>query len=400
MAIISPFSFADLRSPRPRAEVKASIYRDLVDQGFSAEQSWEDGTVPSALIETEAGAIANFELARREELYSGNNEWASGDALTEHSRQVYGNERRSGRRAILRLRLTDGGAGPFTFDPASVSWSVGKGGLLFDGIPDPLLAAGAPTSVTVPLNGSAYLYVQAAEEGIAYNVGTGRVDTPARGILPGVSGTNPSDALTAPGARPGADPEGDASLKPRNRAQWFTLGTGSPRPAYEKWVRDADVSITRVETFRNVDLLDPGTVTILIAGDAGGLPPTVVLAAQNAVSAGQVGGARIPETARAVVSSAVNWPILISGIVYVPGEYNSASFRSQVAENVRALERAYRIGAKISSARLKEAVCFVAGLDPDIIVTVSEDFAPGRDVVQPYWGVAQFNLTGLQFVSV
>ena len=400
MAIISPYTFADLQTPRDRATVKLSLYQDMMDQGFASVQSWEDGTVPSALIETEAGAIANFELARREELHSGLNEWATGDALTEHSRQVYGNERRDGKRTIMRLLLTDGGAGPFTFDPSSTSFSVGKGGLLYDGIPNPTLAPGVSSQLTLPLNGSVHVYVSAAKEGIAYNVAVGRVDTFARGVLPGVSVSNPSDALTAPGTVPGADPEGDGSLKPRNRAQWGTLGTGSPRPAYEKWARDSDVAITRVETFRNIDLLDPGTVTVLIAGDAGALPPAVVLTAQNAIAAGQIGGVRIPETARCVVSSAVNVTIPVTGTVYVPGEYNTTAFQTKVFANVRTLEKGYRIGAKISAARLKEAVCFIAGLDPNVIVTVSEDFAPAKDVQQIYYTVAQFDLSGLLFVSV
>lgn len=398
MAVISPYTFADLRTPKSRATNKLAIYQDMVDQGFASVQSWEDGTVPSALIETEAGAITNYQQATQVVLDSGFNEWAQGEALTEHSRQIYANERRAGKRTILRLLLTDGGAGPFTFDPASTSFSVGKGGLLFDGIPDPTGAVVG--SLTLPLNGSVRVYATAAEPGIAYNVAVGRVDTFARGILPGVSVTNPSDALTAPGTVPGADPEGDGSLKPRNRSQWGTLGTGSPKLAYEKWVRDSDVAITRVETFRNIDLLDPGTVTVLIAGDAGGLPPAVVLTAQNAVASAQIGGVRIPETARCVVSSAVNRTIAVSGTVYVPGEYNTVAFQTQVQANVRALEKAHRIGAKHSRARLLEAVCFVAGLDPNVIVTVSEDFTPLKDTQLLYYEVAQYDLTLLLFVSV
>lgn len=400
MAVISPYSFADLRAPRPAPVVKRAVYQDLIDQGFPAEVSWEDGTVPSALIETEARALANFEQARKVTLDSGFNEWAVGDALTEHSRQVYLNGRRPGRRAVMRLTLTDGGAGPFTFDPTSVSWSVGAGGLLFDGIQPPPGAREAPGLVTLPLNGSVKIWVQAAEPGAAYNVGVGRVDTPARGVLPGVTATNPADALSAPGATPGADAEVDLSLRARNRAQWATLGTGSPRAAYEKRARDADVLITRVEVFRNVDPLDPGCVTVVIAGDAGALPPQVVLAAQNALAPNQVGGDFLPETARVVVSSAVNISVPVSGTLFVPGDYNTPAFQAQVAANLLALEKAYRIGAKLSAGRLKGAAVYVAGLDPGVVVTVSDDFVPGRDVQLPYYGVGVLDISALRFVSV
>lgn len=395
---VSPYTFAELRTPRDYATNKAALYQNLIDAGHSSATSWEDGSTPSALVEIEGRALTNFQQAKKNILESGFNEWAEGEALREHAFQVYGNDFREGRRTIARLLLTDTGAGPFKFDPASTAFSVGKGGLLFEGIPDPNVAN--PPQVEIPLNGSAYVYVQAEDAGAEYNVAVGRVDTFARGILPGVTVTNPSDWLRAPGAVQGANPEGDDSVKRRNRAQWGTLGTGSPLKAYEKWVRDADVQITRVETFRNVDLLDPGTVTIIVAGDAGALPPNVILAAQNAVAPGQVGGDRIPETARAVVTSAVNLTIPVGGTIFVPGEYNTTDFQLRVQANVRAFEKAMRIGARVSRERLLGAALYVAGLDPSVIVDVGDDFFPTADVALLYYQVAVFDLSGLNFVSV
>lgn len=394
---VSPFTFADLRTPLSVAVNKTNLYNQLSANGFTAALSWEDTSVPSALVEIDADALTNFQQATQAVLYSGFSEWATGDALAEHSRQVYNNQKRTGTRAIMRVRLTDGGAGPFTIDPTAISVSVGDGGLTFDGVLDPTGATG--NQINLPLNGSASIYVQATAVGAAYNVAAGTIDTLARGVLPGVSVTNPPDALSAPGSVQGADVEKDDALRARNRTQWGTLGMGSPPIAYENWVRGADVSITRVAVYTNVDMLDPGTVTILIAGSAGALGPTAVLAAQNAVAPATIGGSKIPETARAIVASAVNNVVPVIANLYVQAEYNTTAFHLLVFDAVDAFESALVIGGKISWARLQEVVLSPAGTSAGII-TDADWLSPLTDQIQAYYQVAIFDLTQLVFISV
>ena len=394
---VSPYTFADLRTPLSVAVNKSNLYAQLVANGFTAALSWEDASVPSALVEIDADALTNFQQATQAVLYSGFNEWASGDALVEHSRQVYNNTKRTGTRAIMRVRLTDGGAGPFTIDPTAISVSVGEGGLTYDGVLDPTGATGS--QLVLPLNGSVLVYVQATAVGAEYNVAAGTVDSFARGVLPGVRVTNPTDALSAPWTIQCADVEQYPSLHARNRTQWGTLGVGSPTIAYENWVRGADVSITRVAVYTNVDMLDPGTVTVLIAGSAGALGPTIVLAAQQAVAPALVGGSKIPETARALVASAANNVIPVVANLYVQAEYNTAAFHQQVFDAVDAFESALAIGAKISWERLQEVILSPAGTSAGII-TDADWFSPAADVAQAYYQVAIFDLTQVNFISV
>lgn len=395
--VISPYTFADLRAPKDLATNKQALYNGLVANGFTQALSWEDGSAPSALVEIESDGLCDLQQGTKQILDSGFNEWAVGDALAAVSDQVYGNEKRNGQQLIGVLTLTDHGAGPFTFDPTSVSVSVGQGGLTYDGIPDP---TGATTgNITVPLNGSATMYIQATAVGSAYNVAAGTINTFARGSMPGVTVTNASDWLDRAGTQAGADVESDDSLKARNRSQWGTLGVGSPSSAYESMVRDADVTITRVSVFSNIDLLDPGTVTVVIAGDAGAVPPATILAAQNAVAPAQVGGVNIPETARAVVISAANNTIPVNAILYIQSEYNTTAFQQQIIANVVAFQKSLKIGSKVSWIRLQEAITEIAGLSGDVIPDVQWN-SPTADIQQLYYQVAVFDLTNLVFQSV
>lgn len=395
--VISPYTFADLKTPKDVVTNETALYQALIDNGFTQALSWEDGSTPSALIEIDADALTNFQLATQATLFSGFNDWASGDALTEHSRQIYQNDRRDGTQAIIRLQLTDTGNGPFIFDPTTTAFSQGQGGLLYNGISDPTQST--PQQVTVPLNGSAYVYVEASDVGMKFNAAIGSINTFAKGSLPGVVVTNPSDGQTAAGTVVGSDAEQDPSLQARNRTQWSTLGVGSPPPAYENWARAADVSITRVEVFPNLDLLDPGVVSVIIAGASGGLPPQTVLAAQNNIAPNLVGGTKIPETAKCIVSSAQNNSIPIIANLYIAGAYNTPAFQAQILANILAFQAALRIGAKISWVRVQEVTTEIAGLDPEQILIDADWLSPLQDLVQAYYQVAVFDTTQLNFIS-
>lgn len=395
--IISPYTFADLRSPKDLATNKAAYYQALVANGFTNALSWEDGSTPSALIEIESDALCDFQQGTKQILDSGFNEWARGDALAAISDQVYGNEKRAGQQLIGIITLTDGGAGPFTFDPTSESFSIGQGGNVYDGIPDP---TGTVTgNITLPQNGSCKVFVKATDVGASFNAAVGTINTFARGPLPGVTVTNASDWLSQLGTQPGADAESDDSLKARNRSQWGTLGVGSPAGAYESLARDADVTITRVSVFSNIDMLDPGTVTVIVAGDGGALSPSVVLAAQNNIAPAQIGGTNIPETARCIVASASNFTIPVVATLYIQSEYNTPAFQAQIIANVATFQKAIPIGGKVSWVRLQEAITEIAGLSADIIPEV-DWVSPAVDVQLLYYQVAVFDLSGLVFQSI
>ncbi len=393
MPIISPYTFTDLKTPKTPAVNKAAILQNLASKGITAALSWAPESVPSMLVETEADATSNFQFAQQQILFSRFNRWASKDALIEHSLQIYNNNPLAGVQLIGRVQLTDTGAGPFQITPSSLSVSVGLGGLLFDGYDDPTGV------VTLPKNGSCYVYVKAAEIGGKYNVNTNAINTIARGGLPGVLVTNPSDWLSAPGTIQGSDDETPEQLRTRNPLKWGELGIGTPAAGYESRIRAVSPLIKRVKILSNLDMLDPGTVTAIIAGDAGALSPDIVLAVQNAIAPSQIGGSFIPETARFICASAVNRTITITATLYVPGELNTPAMLALIGADVLAYQLAMDIGGKVSWERTLQVTGNVAGLEPKPIQDMDWT-APAADVVLAYNEVPVFDVSGITLVSI
>ena len=393
------YTFDQLRTPSAQADNKKKLYEDLISSGFTSALSWQDGSTPSALVEIEAQSLTEFQYAAQQTLYSGFSELATGNALVEHSSQVYQNARLSGRQTVGILTLSDAGGAPITFNATSLTVSVGQGGLMFDGIPDPTTGQ---TSYTIPSSGNVSMFVRARVAGSAYNVVAGTINTFVRGSLPGVVITNNTDWLSQLSTMPGADDESEDSLRNRNRTKWGTLGVGSPASAYENWVRSADPAITRVSVFTNLNPMDPGNVTILIAGDAGTLGGAIVAAAQNAIAPKQVGGNRIPATARAVVAAALNNTIMVAGVIYLDATMNAQTFQQLVAANVKTFQESLAIGATVSWARVLEVILYPAGVSSNTVLDVQNFTLNGyqeTDVVQAYYSVAALDLTGLVYIS-
>lgn len=401
-----PATFAELRTPKSNAQNKTRLLGDLVSIGVQGVWSWDSGSVPSALVEIEARALTDYQAATKIVAEGGLNSTATGDALTLHAREVYENDRVPGRFTVARLLLTDAAfAGPFTFGAESCSFSVGQGGLLYHG---------TGGSRTLPQGGSIYLDVISDAPGAQYaQVAVNAITFFARGVLPGVTVTNDATWLTGAGAQAGTSDESDERLRQRNAAQWGTLpalmqagGTGPqgatasgvPAMGYKKWALDADPTVTRVAVHSNLDMLDPGRVDVILAGSAGAVPPGTVLAVQNAIAPSQIGGARIPETARCVASSAANVTVNVSGTIYVQREYNTAAFQAQIASDVGAYAASLDIGAYVSWERLLEVVIYRAGLSPGVIVDV-QNFSPSADLQLAFNQVAQIALA-LTLVSV
>ena len=138
---------------------------------------------------------------------------------------------------------------------------------------------------------------------------------------------------------------------------------------------------------------------VIIAGSAGPVSPSTVAAVQNYIAPAQVGGSRIPETARAVVSSALANVVVISGILYVQATFNTPAFQASVVANVGAFFADLPIGALVSQERIVEVLLYPAGLSAGVIVDATIT-SPTGDITLAYNEVAVPDLTGLTFVSV
>ena len=400
-------TFAQLRAaasiataPDPVAALKAArmtkkavLYSNLNAIGVIGTASWTTGSVPSSLVEMYSWSLVDYDVNQAYVAEGLLNSTASGDALSALAYEVYDNVRALGKYTVARALLTDtAGAGPWTFTPSSVSFSVGRGGLLFNGID--LLNQG---QITLPRGGTVYVYVRSEGTGAAYSqLSLGTLNFFARGALGGVTVSNDASWLSFDGAIAGTDDEPDATLQERNRTKWGTLGTGSPARAYVNLAMSSDpTSITRVKVLSNRDILEPGKVDVVVAGPAGAVAPSVVQGAQIAIAPLQIGGDKIPETARAVVSSAINRTISIAATVYVQKEYNTAAFYAQVSADYAAFAKATEIGGGplgvVSAERLEEILSYRAGLSPAVIYDV-KDFTPRDDVALAWNEVPIFSL--------
>lgn len=380
-ANIDSASDPDAALAAARLAKKQVLYTNLDAVGVIGTVSWTTGSVPSSLVEIYAWSLTDYDIAQAYIAQGAFNATATGDALTTLSYQVYDNIRAPGRFTIGRVLLTDAaGDGPWVFQPSSVSFSVGKNGLLFNGID--LFSTG---SITLPKGGSVYVYVQSEFSGAEYaQLAVNAINFFARGSLPGVNVANDATWLRFNGAIVGSSDELDSTLQARNPAKWGTLGNGSPAKAYKSYAISSDpTTITRCSVVTNYDILEPGRVDVIIAGPAGAVAPSVVKGAQDAIAPLQIGGDKIPETARAVVSSAINRTITVSASVYVQKEYNTTAFQAQVAAHYAAFTASVDIGGGplgvVSAERLEGVLSYRAALSPGVIYDVA-DFLPRDDI--------------------
>lgn len=365
------FTIAQLLNPPAYDTVKTDVYTRLEAAGFTSIQSFAPESLPVAMVETEAQNLDQVNQTAAFLTASAYNDTATGDALAELAREVYQVDKQPGTFAQGYVKLSDHGQGPFDFDPTSVSVSTGDGGgKVFNGI-----AVGGVTTLTLAKNGTVKLYVQAEAIGAAYNVAAGTIKSFSRGPLAGVTITNPPGWQADQYGVTGVNPESDSNLRQRDRTQWGLLSQFKAstvvQSGYEKMARDADPQVTRVRILTNLDILDPGRVDVVIAGNSGALSPTVVAAVQNFTAPLQTGGPKIPETAKVVVSSALNLTVTLTGVIVVDPAYNTQSFLDQINANLTAWFASFLIGGgklgSVSYDRVVGIIMLPAGNSNTII---------------------------------
>ncbi len=377
MATPVVFSIQQLLNPPPYTAVKSDVLTRLEQAGFTSIRSLSPEAGPVAFVETEATALDRMNQAAAFLTASNLNDLAEGDALEELSNQVYQNDKRLGTRARLFVTLTDNGQGPFTFDVTTVGFSTGIGGKQFFGVAAETDQFGnLVTTKTLAKNGTVKVYVEAEALGAAYNIAAGTLTTFNRGVLAGVTVTNPSGSQADSLGVIGTDPEVDENLRQRNRKQWETLSAGATQGAYEKRARDSDPQITRVSVKTNLDLTDPGLVTVILASDAGAVGGSVVANAQAAIAPLFTGGDKIPETARAICVSASNFPVVVAGTVVVDPAYNTQAFLDQINADLITYFKSFAIGggklAKVSYERVISVIGYRAGLSNSVVFDATD----------------------------
>lgn len=370
------YTVQQLLNPPSYETTKSDVLTRLEAAGFTSIRSLSPEAGPIAFVETEAQNLDAVNQAAAFLTQSCYNDLAEGDALAELSDQVYQNKKRTGTRARLFVTLTDTGQGPFTFDVTTVSFATGIGGKVFNGVAAEVDSFGQPVAVkTLAKNGTVKVYVDAEQLGAAYNIAANTLTAFVRGVLGGVTVTNPVGSQSDSLGVVGVDAESDGSLKQRNRKQLETLSAGATQGMYEKLARDSDPQISRVLVLTNLDLTDPGCVTVLIASDAGAVGGSVVTNAQNAIAPLLTGGSKIPETAKAVVASATNLAVTVAGTVIVDGAYNTQSFLDQINADLIAYFKTFSIGGgklgRVPYERIVGIISYRAGLSNSVVLDAS-----------------------------
>ncbi len=361
-----PVTYANLRTPQLPAANTQRLVDQITTLGFGAT-SWSPTSMQQLLVNSQGRMLTEFQTAQKLVAENALLDVATGDSLAIHAQEVYNTPRLPGLYTIGYVLLTDvANAGPYTFTATSTSYSVGPGGLRYNGLYN---ADTGGTSVTIPKGSTARIVVQSQAIGSVYaTTPANSIQFFARGIIPGVSVTNPSNWLTRyTGLQQGTDIETDAHLQNRDRSKWGTLSCGSVAKAYQYWALTASQQVKKCSVYSNYYLQEPGRVDVILAGADSAVGADVVAAVQNYIAAAQIGGDRIPVTARCVVSSALQRNITITSTIYVQSAYNTPALQQLIEANVASYFTDLPIGGLVSRERIIEVLLYPAGLSAGVI---------------------------------
>ena len=335
--------------------------------------SWESDSVPRAILETEADALADLSTQIANVASGGILDLSSGDWLTLLAHHLYGRDRYASTPTRGNLTLTNpAGAGSISISAGQL-WAMSNAGLRYTNTAAATLPAG-PSTLS--------LAFAAERPGAAYNTVPGQIQTLVTS-LPGVTVTNGSGWITTQGT----DTESDALLRQRCRDAWASIGAGSTAATYELWAREATSEITRV--LANPDPSIAGRVDVLIAGPAG------------AVSSGTIATVlayllqRIPLCTDLDVESATNVPVALAGTVFVTGgAAGEAAARAAISAAMIELGASVPIRGTLYQSQIEGAIQDAANVR-NVDLT-----SPTIDTPMGSTGVPVIDPSGLSYTQV
>lgn len=286
-----------------RAQAKQSLLELLRGLGFTAT-SWQEGSVPLALVEIGAEVWAQGSKIGVFIKNLALNETSEGESLTRFSASHYANVRFGAVAAQREITLTcTATEGPYIINVGDVVVAHADG-MTYRNVPG--LAVTYP--VTLLSGGSLTLLFEAEIAGEAGTVAAGTVTT----MVTTLSGVTITVDLQE---RPGIDEESDARLRLRNSSKWASIGEF-------ELIRDRveNIALNSAPAIQTVGIDDnnprgAGTFDVYIAGSALTAGSTEVTLAQAAFNLRVMG----PDTCR--VYAAPEVPLNLVATIYY-----SASF--------------------------------------------------------------------------
>lgn len=295
---------------------------DLLDSvGFTAT-SWQEGSVPLAMVEI--GAEIWSKLSGVAVFLKGMalNETAEGEGLTRFSASHYANTRRPSTTAQRKITLTCSATeGPHSIALGAVVLANSVTGKTVRNVAG--LAVVYPA--TLPSGGTLQLLFEAESGGSGHNLANGSYTS----LVTTLAGVTVSEDLRD---RDGTDEESDPLLKVRNSSKWALLTEFELiKDAVENIALNAHAGIKIV----GVDDNNPrgaGTFDVYLAGDT----TTFLPGAQEIVDAQaafdkRVFGPKPPAAdARCLVKEAAAAPLDLAGSIFYDGNFAQADVKAAV----------------------------------------------------------------------
>jgi uncharacterized phage protein gp47/JayE len=301
------------------AFVSGDLYQLALTTPTFAATSWQPGSTPRTIIETDAALQEEYGATQRAIAAGGYLSTARGAWLDLVLTEVYGLTRIDGVSARGTVRITDAAnAGPFSI-AANQLWVGTIDGRRYNNTSGATLAMGGHVDVEF----------QAESPGSLYNVSVNSIVVMFT-TLPGVTVTNPDIGGGTWLTRQGRNRETDAEAIARAQRRWPTLSTGITEDVYKQWAQETPTygqNVTRVKVAASLTV--EGTVNIYLAGAGGAVDGATVTAVNNYIQP------KVTLTNLANVASAANHTLALVGTVYYYPGY-SAVAPAQVAQNLSA----------------------------------------------------------------
>jgi len=324
-----PLTLAQLRETMTRDQCLESILNALDALGFGTT-SWQTGSVQLTLLTAVAQVYSELTEYVAALTYMHFNDTSTGAALDAFSSSHYDNTRIAGVRAVGYVAFIGGAVGPpYAITPGQlvVSESYTGTGLTYRN----------NGAFIIPASGYVWAEVTAELPGDEANVpnSPGPDITTLETPLAGVTVRNLDDVGMPwpPGVStwlitPGADEESDSVLQERNSTKWAILNqvtkTGD---GYVNICLASSGNITRVVV--DDSLATDGTVTIYVAGPSGPVgDPIIIGECQDDVDIYR------PVTADVTVVDATDFPVAVTGDVYILSAYNTADQQALIEQSL------------------------------------------------------------------
>lgn len=337
----------------------------LTTEGFPVT-SWQSGGAARALVKADATSLARLDATVADLAKASFLDDAEGDWLTLLAASRFDLTRTPAAYTEGYMRVAcASGAGPHTISAAQLLVTDGTRRWRSTNTAAVTAASGSYQSIPVR--------AEVADD--AYNIASGASLTIVSPALAGLAVTNPVYADGTWITSAGADAESDASLRARCRARWGTLGRGANDAAYLYLARTGHAYESSVTRAAVVWGAGDGTVTIYLAGSAGAVNNTVVVAVQAWINANK------PGTDSATVVSAINVPVTVTATIYLPAAYNTTANRALATDALSTYFAALAIGQDPDLGAIYHALYSAAGITNIDISTPSGDTSVAADKI-------------------